>query len=160
MTDHEPPQEWFECNACEGEGQVFSHMSGSICSGAIDPPFEVYEPCSKCGGDGGWLDERKPDTEGDYCPYRCFTEEEEAAWERVFAESRAKAAKTSALDWSLGRELERKNAEIDRLRLGLKMIAGMEYEVGYEPETFAAAVLIGYEPDMAPVTSAEGRDAS
>lgn len=79
----EPPQEWHECSACGGEGQVFSHMHGSKWS--IDPPFEVYEPCAKCNGDGGWLDERKPDSESDYCPYRMFTDEEEAAWERVFA---------------------------------------------------------------------------
>lgn len=57
-------------------------------------------------------------------------------------------------------ELDRLHAEIERLRLGLKMIAGMEYEMGYEPETFAAAVLNGDEPDMAPVASPLLKDAT
>lgn len=81
--DDEPPQQWFECSACNGEGQVFSHTHGSKWS--IEPPFEVYEPCGKCGGLGGFLDEAEPDTEGKYCPYRMFTDEESEGWERVFA---------------------------------------------------------------------------
>lgn len=82
----EPPQEWHECSACGGEGQVFDRMSHGVCSGTIDPPFEIYEACSKCNGDGGWVDERKPDSEADYCPYRHFTDEESEGWERVFAD--------------------------------------------------------------------------
>ena len=81
----EPPQQWFECEACGGEGQVFDRMSGSVSSGSIDPPFEVYVTCGKCGGAGGFLDEARDDAEDKYCPYRHFTEEEEKAWEAVFA---------------------------------------------------------------------------
>jgi hypothetical protein len=36
--------------------------------------------------------------------------------------------------------------EIERLRRGLRMIANLEYDRGYEAETFAAAVLSGDEP--------------
>lgn len=83
----DPPEEWFECDVCDCAGEVFTGcMSHMVWSNTIDPPEPVMETCQKCGGAGGWIDERKPDTEADYCPYRHFTEEEEAAWERVFSE--------------------------------------------------------------------------
>ena len=42
--------------------------------------------------------------------------------------------------------IDRLEAEIERLRLGLKMIAYMEYDTGYSPETYAGAILSGGEP--------------
>lgn len=88
----EPPQEWSVCEACGGEGEVFSHMHGWVDSGSIDPPTEVWMKCSRCRGAGGWLDDRKPDSESNYCPYRHFTDEEEAAWQRVFDGTTLKTA--------------------------------------------------------------------
>lgn len=58
----EPPQQWFECDACDGEGRVWTgRWSHSVNSATIDPPHEIMEPCGKCNGAGGWLDDAEPD---------------------------------------------------------------------------------------------------
>lgn len=58
----EPPQQWFDCDACDGAGEVPSgRMSHSVNSATIDPPWEIMETCGKCGGAGGWIDDVEPD---------------------------------------------------------------------------------------------------
>lgn len=44
------------------------------------------------------------------------------------------------------RQIQNLLAENERLRLGLKMIADMDYDAGYTAEDFAAEVLKGDEP--------------
>lgn len=58
----DPPQQWFECDACEGAGEVYSgRMSHMVDSATIDPPEPVMETCGKCNGDGGWIDDVESD---------------------------------------------------------------------------------------------------
>lgn len=46
----EAPQQWFVCDACHGEGE---HPT---CWG-----YEDARPCSKCGGEGGWISDVEHD---------------------------------------------------------------------------------------------------
>lgn len=80
----EPPQQWHECAACNGEGYTVHKVS--VYEHGCGFPHDDSEErqCGKCDGAGGWLDDAKPDSEANYCPYRHFTDEEDAAWARVF----------------------------------------------------------------------------
>ncbi len=56
-----PPQQWYVCDACDGEGfiprrvTVYEHGCGF-------PHDDTHEePCGKCNGVGGWVDDVRPD---------------------------------------------------------------------------------------------------
>lgn len=72
-----------------------------------------------------------------------FTEEEIKG---LFAEIDRLRAATPERFYEIEAWCNQQKKEIERLRLGLKMIVAMEYDAGYEPEDFAAAVLSGDEP--------------
>lgn len=60
-----PPQQWFVCDDCAGEGEIGTgRMSHTVTSGTIDPPDEIMEQCKRCRGAGGWLDDVRPDKRG------------------------------------------------------------------------------------------------
>lgn len=59
--DEEAPQQWFECDVCDGSGEeVFGYWGYEPgCNhGHI---IEDGRPCSKCNGAGGWVDDVEAD---------------------------------------------------------------------------------------------------
>lgn len=67
----EPPQQWFQCDDCEGEGGYEKSQPTWD-----DPYFAIWVKCERCRGAGGWLNDAEtissdaPNyaTEGD-CPF-------------------------------------------------------------------------------------------
>lgn len=57
----EPPQQWFECHACDGSGEIVRGVWGYEPGCGHGHMMEIGEPCGKCGGDGGRLDDAEPD---------------------------------------------------------------------------------------------------
>lgn len=57
------PEQWFTCDACNGSG-VFARRVTVYEPGCGFPHDDTAEePCEKCKGHGGWLDEAEPDNE-------------------------------------------------------------------------------------------------
>jgi len=57
----DPPQQWYVCDACGGEGYV-THTIVVYEPGCHFPHEDAEErTCRTCGGSGGWLDDARPD---------------------------------------------------------------------------------------------------
>lgn len=54
-----PPEIYFECGFCNGEGQIEKWDSPS--KWAIDPPSAIMVPCDVCNGAGGFVCEAESD---------------------------------------------------------------------------------------------------
>lgn len=57
----DPPQQWFVCDACEGSGEEVFGYWGYEPGCGHGHMIEDGQPCGKCNGDGGWLDDVEPD---------------------------------------------------------------------------------------------------
>lgn len=53
----EPPQQWFQCDACDGSGEEAFAFWGYEPGCGHGHMIEDGRPCGKCNGDGGWLDD-------------------------------------------------------------------------------------------------------
>ncbi len=57
----EPPQQWYICDACYGSGEIVRGMWGREPGCGHPHMMEIGEPCGKCSGAGGWLDDVEAD---------------------------------------------------------------------------------------------------
>jgi hypothetical protein len=64
--DDEPPQRWYDCRECGGEGAIEKWESVSRWS--LDPPSALVIPCHVCNGAGGLVDDETPDRPEGPCP--------------------------------------------------------------------------------------------
>lgn len=57
----DPPQQWYVCDACNGSGEIVRGEWG--CEPGCGHPhmMEIGEPCGKCNGEGGWMDDVEAD---------------------------------------------------------------------------------------------------
>ena len=61
--DDDPPQRWYECDDCSGEGgHEESRPSWD------DPYGAIWVKCERCKGAGGFLDDETPDGPEGPCP--------------------------------------------------------------------------------------------
>jgi DnaJ-class molecular chaperone len=58
----DPPQQWFECDACDGSGEIVRGHWGYEPGCTHAHRMEIGEPCGKCNGEGGWIDDAEPDS--------------------------------------------------------------------------------------------------
>jgi hypothetical protein len=60
--DHEePPQQWFTCDACDGSGEIVTGYWGYEPGCGHGHMMDHGEPCGKCNGEGGWIDDVEHD---------------------------------------------------------------------------------------------------
>lgn len=59
----EAPQQWFVCDECDGSGEIVRGEWGCE-PGCGRHMMEVGEPCGRCNGEGGWID----NVEADWSP--------------------------------------------------------------------------------------------
>lgn len=57
----EPPEEWVECPVCNGSGEEVFGYWGYEPGCGHGHMMDDGRPCSRCGGDGGWIADREPD---------------------------------------------------------------------------------------------------
>lgn len=57
------PEQWFVCEACDGEGVIARRIS--VYEAGCGFPHDDTEerPCEACNGAGGWIDDAEPDSE-------------------------------------------------------------------------------------------------
>jgi len=55
------PQQWYVCDACDGSG-IYARRVTVYEHGCGFPHYDTAEePCGKCNGEGGWVDDVEPD---------------------------------------------------------------------------------------------------
>lgn len=57
----EPPLKWYVCDACDGSGEIITRYWGYEHGCGHGHWMDDGQPCSKCNGEGGWIDDVEPD---------------------------------------------------------------------------------------------------
>jgi hypothetical protein len=56
-----PPQQWYVCDACDGSSEIVRGEWGCEPGCGHRHMMEIGETCGKCNGEGGRVDDVKPD---------------------------------------------------------------------------------------------------
>lgn len=59
--DDLPPEEWVTCGACDGSGVIAHRVTVYEHGCGFSHDDTTEEPCGKCNGVGGWIDDAQPD---------------------------------------------------------------------------------------------------
>jgi hypothetical protein len=59
----DPPQRWYECDACAGEGYTVHRITVYELGCGFPHDDSDERQCGKCNGAGGWMDDDQPDDE-------------------------------------------------------------------------------------------------